>query len=65
MQRHRPVKVSERPTVPMTSVMLQALQRLAERERVTRAELMRRLLEEGIERYEQRTEPGGRVAASA
>jgi len=49
--RRRPdQKFSEQPTVPMTPVLLAALERLAREDQITRSELMRRLLQDGVNR---------------
>ena len=54
MQRRREIKLSERVAVPVAESMLTALQEIADLERITRAEVMRRFLTEGIEQYRER-----------
>lgn len=68
MQRRRAVKFSEHITVLMTEEMSTALQSLADSQRITRTELMRRMLQECLERWGdqgERAEFPERLATSA
>ena len=57
MQRRRAVKFSEHITVLMTEEMSTALQTLADSQRITRTELMRRMLQTCLERWGEQGEP--------
>lgn len=49
-QRRQQDKFTEQPTVPMTAELLAALNKAARDDNVTRSEIMRRLLKEGVAR---------------
>ncbi len=48
--RRQREKFTAQPTVPMTSALLTALEQMAEKDKITRSELMRRLLADGVAR---------------
>ena len=48
--RRQREKFTAQPTVPMTSTLLMALEQIAEKDKITRSELMRRLLADGVAR---------------